>query len=133
MSLRAAVTFEQEDVRESNRSEQAAFGSDNLPIDARVGLYAAVTRKGMSGRVYGPDEAVSIQEALRMYTVNSAYLSWDEHKKGSIEVGKFADLIVLDRDPLTVPAEQLLTMRVLTTIVNGKVVWQAKDGPGVAH
>jgi len=39
----------------------------------------------------------------------------------------------LDRDPLTVPAEQLLTMRVLTTIVNGKVVWQAKDGPGVAH
>jgi len=80
--------------------------------------------------VYGPDEAVSIQEALRMYTVNSAYLSWDEHKKGSIEVGKFADLIVLDRDPLAVPAEQL---RVLTTIVNGKVVWQAKDGPGVAH
>jgi len=65
--------------------------------------------------------------------VNSAYLSWDEHKKGSIEVGKFADLIVLDRDPLAVPAEQLLTMRVLTTIVNGKVVWQAKDGPGVAH
>src|SRR6185437_4757531 len=115
MSLRAAVTFEQEDVRESNRSEQAAFGSDNLPIDARVGLYAAVTRKGMSGRVFGPDEAVSIQEALRMYTVNSAYLSWDEHKKGSIEVGKFADFIVLDRDPLTVPPEQLLTMRVLTT------------------
>ena len=104
-----------------------AFGSDNLPIDPRVGLYAAVTRKGMSGRVYGPDEAVSIQEALRMYTVNSAYLSWDEHKKGSIEAGKLADLIVLDRDPLTVPPEQLLTMRVLTTIVNGKVVYQAKD------
>ena len=110
-----------------------AFGSDNLPIDPRVGLYAAVTRKGMSGRVYGPDEAVSIQEALRMYTVNSAYLSWDEHKKGSIEVGKFADLIVLDRDPLTVAPEQLLTMRVLTTFVNGKVVYQDKDGPVLSH
>jgi predicted amidohydrolase YtcJ len=110
-----------------------AFGSDNLPIDPRVGLYAAVTRKGLSGRVYGPDEAVSIQEALRMYTVNSAYLSWDEHKKGSIEVGKFADLIVLDRDPLTVPPEQLLTMRVLTTIVNGKVVYQDKGAPALSH
>jgi len=105
-----------------------AFGSDNLPIDPRVGLYAAVTRKGMSGRVFGPDEAVSIQEALRMYTVNSAYLSWDEHKKGSIEVGKFADFIVLDRDPLTVPPEQLLTMRVLTTFVNGKPVYDATQG-----
>ena len=110
-----------------------AFGSDNLPIDPRVGLYAAVTRKGMSGRVFGADEAVSIREALRMYTVNSAYLSWDEHKKGSIEVGKFADFIVLDRDPLTVPPEQLLTMRVLTTVVNGKVVYQGKEGPGVSH
>jgi predicted amidohydrolase YtcJ len=75
-----------------------AFGSDNLPIDPRVGLYAAVTRKGMSGTVYGPDEAVSIQEAIRMYTLNSAYLSWDEHKKGSLEPGKLADLIVIDRD-----------------------------------
>ena len=110
-----------------------AFGSDNLPIDPRVGLYAAVTRKGMSGRVFGPDEAVSIQEALRMYTVNSAYLSWDEHKKGSIEAGKLADLIVLDRDPLTVPPDQLLTMRVLTTIVNGRIVYQAKDAPAASH
>jgi predicted amidohydrolase YtcJ len=110
-----------------------AFGSDNLPIDPRVGLYAAVTRKGLSGRVFGPDEAVSIQEALRMYTVNSAYLSWDEHKKGSIEVGKFADFIVLDRDPLTVPPEQLLTMQVLATIVNGKVVYHAKDAPSASH
>jgi predicted amidohydrolase YtcJ len=105
-----------------------AFGSDNLPIDPRVGLYAAVTRKGMSGRVFGPDEAVSIQEALRMYTVNSAYLSWDEQKKGSIEVGKLADFIVLDRDPLTVPPEQLLTTRVLTTFVNGKSVYHEASG-----
>jgi predicted amidohydrolase YtcJ len=110
-----------------------AFGSDNLPIDPRVGLYAAVTRKGMSGRVFGPDEAVTIQEALRMYTVNSAYLSWDEHKKGSIEAGKLADLIVLDRDPLTVPPQQLLTMRVLMTIVNGKAVYQAQDAPAISH
>jgi len=64
-----------------------AFGSDNLPIDPRVGLYAATTRKGMSGKVYGLDEAVSIQEAIRLYTLSGAYLSWDEHKKG--EVARF--------------------------------------------
>jgi predicted amidohydrolase YtcJ len=101
-----------------------AFGSDNLPIDPRVGLYAAVTRKGMSGRVYGADEAVSVQEAIRMYTLDGAYLSWDEHRKGSLEVGKFADLIVLDRDPFTVPPAQLLTMQVDTTIVGGRIVYE---------
>jgi predicted amidohydrolase YtcJ len=105
-----------------------AFGSDNLPIDPRVGLYAAVTRKGMSGRVYGPEEAISIEEAIRIYTISSAYLSWDEHNKGSLEPGKLADMIVLDADPLSIPPEKLLTMRVDMTIVGGKVVYRRQDG-----
>jgi predicted amidohydrolase YtcJ len=100
-----------------------AFSSDNLPIGPMVGLYAAITRKGMSGRVYGKEEAVSIRDAIRMYTRAGAYLSWDEKKKGSLEPGKFADMIVLDHDPLTADPEDLLKTRVDLTVLGGKVVY----------
>ena len=79
------------------------FGSDNLPIGPMVGLYAAVTRKGRSGEVHGAEEAVSRETAIRMYTAAGAYLSWEEKTKGTLEVGKVADMIVLPEDPLTVP------------------------------
>jgi predicted amidohydrolase YtcJ len=105
-----------------------AFGSDNLPIGPMVGLYAAVTRKGMSGAVYGPEEAVSMPEALRMYTANGAYLSWEEKVKGTLEVGKLADMIVLDADPLTVDSAKLLTTKVDLTILGGKVVYDRQAG-----
>jgi len=101
-----------------------AFSSDNLPIGPMVALYAAVTRKGPSGRVHGAQEAVSRELAIRMYTANTAYLSWEEAIKGSLEPGKLADMIVLDRDVLTVPAEQLLDARVDLTFVGGKLVYQ---------
>ena len=101
-----------------------AFGSDNLPIGPMVGIYAAVTRKGADGKVLGADEAISRQLAIRLYTKDAAYLAWDEKKKGSIEPGKFADMIVLDRDPLTVPAEELLKTKVDITIVGGKIVFE---------
>jgi predicted amidohydrolase YtcJ len=105
-----------------------SFGSDNLPIDPRVGLYAAVTRKGLSGaRVFGPDEAIPVQEAIRLYTAGTAFMTHDDAKKGTIEPGKFADLIVLDRDPLTVPAEQLLTMQVDMTFIGGKRVYSRRQ------
>jgi predicted amidohydrolase YtcJ len=100
-----------------------AFGSDNLPIGPMVGLYTAVTRKGQSGQVYGPEEAVSIQDALRMYTANGPYLTWEEKVKGTLEAGKLADMIVLDTDPLTSPPEKLLSTKVELTIVGGKVVY----------
>jgi predicted amidohydrolase YtcJ len=101
-----------------------AFSSDNLPIGPMVGLYVAITRKGPDGKVFGKDEAVSREEAIRLYTVDAARLAWDEKKKGSIEPGKFADLIVLDRDPMMVPAEQLLDTQVELTIVGGKIVFR---------
>lgn len=105
------------------------FGSDNLPIDPRVGLYAAVTRRGSSGAQYGPEEAVSIQEAIRLYTAAPTYLTWEESKKGTLEVGKFADMIVVDVDPLTVDPKRLLTMNVDLTVIGGKVVYdRAKAG-----
>lgn len=101
-----------------------AFSSDNLPIGPMVGLYAAITRKGPSGRVHGAEEAVSRELAIRMYTANTAYLSWEEGIKGSLETGKLADMIVLDRDVLTVPAEQILQTEVDMTFVGGKLVYQ---------
>tara|TARA_A100001391_G_scaffold130111_8_gene89525 strand:+ start:34519 stop:36213 length:1695 start_codon:yes stop_codon:yes gene_type:complete len=100
-----------------------ALGSDNLPTDPRVGLYAAVTRKGRSGRVFGPSEAVSIEEAIRAYTANGPYLTFEEDEKGTLEVGKLADIIVLDRNPLTIAPDDLLTMQVDLTLINGLVVY----------
>ena len=100
-----------------------AFGSDNLPIGPLVGLYAAVTRRGPSGAVYGPEEAVTMPEALRAYTANGAFLTFEEKIKGTLEPGKLADMIVLDGDPLTMDAERLLATHVDLTILGGKVVY----------
>ncbi|SMD06525.1 amidohydrolase [Novosphingobium sp. B1] len=105
------------------RGVNVVMSSDNLPIGPMVSLYAAVTRKGLTGHQFAPSEAISREEAIRLYTAKAAALSWDDAKKGSIEPGKFADLIVLDRDPLTVPAEQLLETKVDLTLVGGKLLW----------
>ena len=101
-----------------------AFGSDVLPIGPMVGLYAAVTRKGMSGKVWGADEAVTMPEAIRAYTRNAAYLTFDEQLKGTLEVGKLADMIVLAEDLLTINPSRILGVTVDMTIVGGKVVYE---------
>jgi predicted amidohydrolase YtcJ len=100
-----------------------AFGSDNLPIGPLVGLYAAVTRKGESGKVYGPEEAVSMKDAITMYTKAGAFLTREEKIKGTLEPGKLADMVVLPEDPLSIAPEKLLTMKVDMTIVGGNVLY----------
>ena len=100
-----------------------AFGSDNLPIGPMVGLYAAVTRRGESGKVYGPEEAVSMKDSLTMYTRNGAFLTREEKIKGSLEVGKLADMVVLPSDLLNIAPEKLLTLKVDMTIVGGKILY----------
>ncbi|MBW2179962.1 MAG: amidohydrolase family protein, partial [Deltaproteobacteria bacterium] len=105
-----------------------AGGNNDCPItfySPFVQMYAAVTRKSSSGQVIGPEEAISIMDAIRIYTYNGAYLSKDEAKLGSIEPGKLADLIIIDRDIAALPPEELLETRVLTTIVDGKTVYEA--------
>jgi predicted amidohydrolase YtcJ len=105
------------------------FGSDNLPIDPRVGLYFAVTRRGPDGVQHGfAEEAVSREDAIRMYTANGPYLSWEEDIKGTLEPGKLADFVVVDRDPLTIPEMELLTMNFDQTYVGGKLVYERKPG-----
>ena len=81
------------------------------------GIHAAVTRQ------FFPEEQITVDEALRMYTVNAAYASFDENIKGSIEEGKLADLTVISRDPRTTPPNKIEDIKVKMTIVGGKMVY----------
>ncbi len=105
-----------------------AGGNSDFPVVATnpfAQMYTVVTRKTISGETVAPEEAIDIMEAIRIYTWNGAYLSKDEDKLGSIEPGKLADLIILDRDITSLPPQELLETKVLMTIVNGKIVYQS--------
>ncbi|MEH2549160.1 putative amidohydrolase YtcJ [Bradyrhizobium sp. AZCC 2262] len=105
--------------------DKVSLGTDypvNL-LNPFLGLYIAVTRKDPTGHVYGADQAISREEALRLYTTSTAYATFDEKKKGSVEVGRLADMVVLDRDYMTVPVEQIKDIKPVETIVGGKVVY----------
>ena len=103
-----------------------AFGSDSpvIPMNPLVGMYAAATRRAESGVVVLPGEAIRVEDALRMYTWGGAYASFEEAAKGSIEKGKRADLVLLDRDPIAVDAMEIKDIRVLMTVVGGQVAWE---------
>ena len=73
----------------------------------------------------GPEQKVSIDEALVMFTQNGAYCSFEERLKGSITPGKLADLIVVDRDPRTVDPDELHTLQTEMTIIDGRIVYEA--------
>jgi hypothetical protein len=105
------------------------FGSD-WPVvtsDVRRGLYCAVTRKTREGRPRGgwlPEQAVSLESALRHYTIDAAHASFEEGQKGSLAPGKLADLAVLSEDPFQGPPEAILRARVVLTILGGRVVYR---------
>jgi predicted amidohydrolase YtcJ len=106
-----------------------AFGSD-WPVvtpDVFRGLYCAVARKTREGKPAGgwqPRLAVSVESALRHYTIDAAWAGFGERERGSITVGKSADLVVLSRDILAAPPEEILKTRVLMTLLDGKPVWR---------
>jgi predicted amidohydrolase YtcJ len=87
------------------------------PLSPLLGVQAAVTREVF------PEERVTVEEALRMYTTDAAYSSNEENMKGSVETGKLADLAVLSRDPFSVPPSEIASISVEMTIVSGKVVY----------
>ena len=106
----------------------AAGNSDGFGTSyALTGIYGCVARKSKSGQYLCKDEAIPILDAIRAYTWNAAYLEGTEHEKGSIEVGKFADFVVLDRDIMTLPHEEILITKVLMTIVDGEVVYEHSE------
>jgi predicted amidohydrolase YtcJ len=94
------------------------------PFNPFLTMATAVTRRTQGGRVIGPDEAVSREEALRMMTGRAARLSFDEKARGSIEPGKLADFAVLDDDLLTCPPERLRSIRADLTVVGGLVAFE---------
>lgn len=93
-------------------------------INPFINMYIMVTRRDPRGHVYGAGEAVTREQALRLYTSAASHYMFDERKKGTIEVGKFADLAVLSDDPLTVPEDQIKDIKADLTVVDGKVVFQ---------
>ena len=107
----------------------AGAGSDTpvTPISPWWGLWAAVVRQEVnSGKVLAPEERVTVMQALEMYTRNGAFAGFEEKQKGSLEVGKFADFIVIDRDVLAVPTDELKQVRVLRTFVDGQSVYESR-------
>jgi hypothetical protein len=103
------------------------------PFNPLLTMYSAITRKTESGRLLGPDEAVTREEALRMMTSAAARFSFDESNRGSIEVGKLGDFVVLDDHFLTVPAERLRTIRADLTVVGGRVAWDRSSTRAGRH
>jgi predicted amidohydrolase YtcJ len=96
------------------------FG-DYWPI---TGIAGCVTRRSSSGKYLCREQAISVMDAIRAYTVNGAYLEGTEDEKGSLESGKLADMVVLDRDILTIDPLDIINTRVLMTIVGGEVVYE---------
>ena len=111
-------------------------GSDHMiRLDARdalnsyhpfFGMWMAVTRKTVDGTVLNPEQRISREEALRMWTINGAYGTFEEDSKGSIETGKLADMIVISKDYLNCPVDEIKDIETLLTVVGGKVVYEAQ-------
>ena len=94
------------------------------PWDPWLGIWVTLTRKLERGGVLEPGEALTREQALRLYTINNAYLHREEKEKGSLEVGKWADFILIDRDYLMCPMDEVREVKVLKTVLGGKVVYE---------
>ncbi len=108
-----------------------AFGTDYAvePLNPMRNLYASIAREFESGGPAGgwvPEEKISIADAIRAYTWGSAYAEFEEHRKGTLSPGKFADLVVLSQDVTGAPAVEVLRTEVLLTMVGGRVVYEKK-------
>jgi predicted amidohydrolase YtcJ len=106
-------------------------GGSDTPIESTnplAGIYAAVTRMtpgGFPEGGWGAEQRMTREEAVRSYTTNAAYAAFEEDVKGSLEVGKLADAVLLSRDIMTIPAAELLDTRVLFTMIGSKFVYEA--------
>jgi predicted amidohydrolase YtcJ len=96
------------------------------PWNPWLGMWIALTRQTERGGVHNPSERLTRQRAIRFYTINNARLNFEEREKGSLERGKYADLIMIDRDVLKCPADEVRSTKVLLTMVGGQVVWEGK-------
>ncbi len=103
-----------------------SWGSDGAPYGPRVTLWTGITRKGWDDRIYGPKEAVSREEAIRLHTWAPAYQTFTEDLTGTIEAGKFADFTVVGEDIMTMDADRIRYLPILRTIVGGREIFTAE-------
>lgn len=94
------------------------------PFEPLMAIQSMVTRKDYSGRVWGPKQRVSVDEALQIATVNGAYASYEEQVKGSISAGKLADFVMLEKDPHDVAADEIKHIRVMRTVLGGETAYE---------
>jgi len=90
-------------------------------------IYAAVARKTLTGEPEGgwfPEQRISVEEAIKAYTINNAYAAFEEEIRGSIEAGKLADITIFDRNLIEIPEEEILQAEVIYTVVDGKIVFE---------
>jgi len=108
-----------------------AFGSDSpvASLNSIFGIYAAVTRRTLDDKNpngWIPEQKISVEEAVRGFTYGSAYAEFQENEKGTIEPGKLADLIILSDDIFTIDPTKIGQAKVISTIMDGKIVFQSK-------
>jgi len=109
-----------------------AFGSDwyVAPADPLAGIYAAVTRRTLDDENpdgWVPEQKITVEQALRAYTVEGAFASFEESRKGMLKAGMLADMTLIDRDLTAIPEETIRDAKVLKTIVGGRVVFTRQD------
>lgn len=107
-----------------------SFGSDwsVAPLDPLSGIYAAVTRRTLDGKNpegWIPEQKITVEQAVKAYTINNAWAGKQEHSLGSIEPGKLADLVVLNENIFRIPAEQIINTKVVLTMIDGEVMYQS--------
>jgi predicted amidohydrolase YtcJ len=106
-------------------------GNSDYGVSAAIPLLriqSMVTRTSAEGKVYGPEQMVSPEQAIRIWTMGSAFSVFEEDIKGSIEVGKLADFVILSTDPTAAPVDEIKDIVVNTTVVGGKVVYESNQG-----
>lgn len=121
-AARAAITTPMKMYLDAGLPVSSGTDAPVVPYPPLWTLYHLITRDTITGGVLGADQQVTREQALRLATINNAWLNMEERTKGSIEPNKLADLVILNEDPLTCPAPRLRDAKVLATIVGGKVV-----------
>ncbi len=108
-----------------------AFGSDSpvAPLNPLLGIYAAVTRRTLDDKNpngWIPEQKISVEETVRAFTWGSAYAEFQENVKGTLEVGKLADFVIISDDIFTIDPVKIKDAKVLVTVVGGRVVYESK-------
>lgn len=114
-------------------------GGSDAPVergDPMIEFYAAVGRKGLQGQTgegWHPEQAISRDQALKMFTLWPAYAAFEEGSRGTIEVGKLADFTILDKNIMTIPVDEILSAKAVMTVINGEIVHDRRGGDHTQH